>query len=96
MPQEDYELAERHWQDLREGRSKRLTADDVQQIANRVGRATDTVQRASRGQIDNAREDAYLATCTLAGEMEANPDVDVDWAWESAIVLAAEWFKATE
>jgi hypothetical protein len=52
MPHEDYELAERHWQDLREGRSKRLTADDVQQIANRMGRATDTVQRASRGQID--------------------------------------------
>jgi hypothetical protein len=32
MHHEDYELAENCWQQLREGRSKKLSADEVQQL----------------------------------------------------------------
>lgn len=92
---EDYELAENCWQELKEGRSKRLTADEVQKIAHRMARATDTVQRSSRGSVDNAREDAWLATCALASEM-ATQSGGADGAWEVAIARAHEWFKAAE
>ena len=96
MHHEDYELAERCWQELREGRSKRLTAQQVQEIANQIAKPTNTVRRSSRNNLENTREDAWLAACTLAGEMESHPNADNNWAWEKAIALAGEWFKATE
>jgi hypothetical protein len=96
MHPEDYELAETYWQDLREGRSKKLDANDVQRIADRIVNATETVPLSMRTEIDTARDDAWVAACTLAGEMESHPEATVDWAWDKAISLAAEWFKAAE
>ena len=48
MHHKDYELAEHCLQELREGRSKELTAADVQAIAGHMIAATDTISADHR------------------------------------------------
>jgi len=95
MHHQDYELAENCWQQLRERRSKRLAANQVQQIANRIGSDVGTIQQSSRTAVSAARNEAWLAACTLASELDKQ-SADVDRTWEIAIARAHDWFRAAE
>ena len=96
MHHKDYELAENCLRELREGRSKELTAADVQTIAGRIIAATDTVSPDHhRTAVELAREDAANAVSALAMEMSSRSD-SVDAEWEIAIDLADRWFQATK
>jgi hypothetical protein len=95
MHHKDYELAENCLQELREGRSKELTAAHVQAIAGRMIAATDTVSPDNRTAVELAREDAANAASALAMEMSSRSD-SVDAEWEIAIDLADRWFEANK
>jgi hypothetical protein len=95
MHHKDYELAEYCLQELREGRSKELTAVDVQAIAGRMIAASDAVSPDPRTAVELAREDAANAASALAMEMSSRSD-SVDAEWEIAIDLADRWFQATK
>jgi len=95
MHHKDYELAEHCLQELREGRSRELTAADVQDIAGHMIAATDTISPEHRTAVELAREDAANAVSALAMEMSSRSD-SVDAEWEIAIDLADRWFQATK
>lgn len=95
MHHKDYELAEHCLQKLREGRSKELTAADVEAPAGRMIAATDTVSPSRRTAVELAREDAANAVSALAMEMSSRSD-SVDAEWEIDIDLADRWFQATK
>jgi hypothetical protein len=88
----DYELSEAVAQELRDLRRQipRASAEQVQAVATKTVAATDMVRRSGRVAVDNAREETYLAICTLAAELEKSSDL-VDPQWEVAVRLADHW-----
>jgi hypothetical protein len=92
MHHKDYEIAERCLQDLRDGRSKPLTAEDVQGLAVEMTMVTNTSPFPSGA--DSGRGQASLAVYELAKAIEGHPEESLDYAWNEAIRLTARWFEA--